>query len=218
MTKKQTSCPETSDKEKKPFFKSIGFDLIRIILGILILTILLTVSLDMINDQFATKQDELIEEKESDWGWIVITVGYTVPLIFACVVPLVMCVGSKKDAQRKHLIKFLIVAISAVIVLCMICPKEIKDLVNQKEFCEMLEQKADEDEDFVYPEDQPSVKEVTLMLQRVAEWTAKAGVCLAVVAGYQGVRYKKLRDGEQDEEVPPEELTDDLPDVNWVER
>ena len=129
-----------------------------------------------------------------------------------------MCAFSKRDAQRKHLIKALIIAGSILIVICIVCPVTISGLLLEKEFCELMEQKADEQEDFMYPEELPSVEEVTLKLQRAVEWTAKAGLGLAVVGTYQGVRYKKLRDGEADEEIPPEETSDELPDVNWVER
>ena len=201
----------------KLFFERYGFDLIRVILGIVILSVLLGVSLDMINDQFATKQEELVEEKMKDFGWIVITVGYTVPLILACTVPLIMCLGSKKDAQRKHLIKALIIAGTAVIILLFVCPGQIKEYNEQREICLNLEKFEQEDENFKYPENQPTVEEATLQMQRVVEWTAKAGLGLIVVGAYQGVRYKKLRDGDMDEEVPPDELDDDLPDVDWNE-
>lgn len=217
MAKSQNTSPKKNENPRQAVTSRIGFDWIRVVLGILILSVLLFVSLDMINDQFASKQDELIEEKKDDFGWIVITVGYTVPLILACTVPMIMCLGGKNDAQRKHLIKALIIAGAAVIVIGVICPKQISDLTKKREFCLALEQKADEENDFVYPEDQPSVKEVTLMLQRTVEWTAKAGLGLAVVGAYQGVRYKKLRDGEKDDEIPEDELLDDLPDVDWRE-
>ncbi len=216
MAKSQNKTPE-KEKSSKTFASGVGFDWIRVVLGVLILCVLLAVSLDMINDQFATKQDELIEEKKDDFGWIVITVGYTVPLILACAVPVAMCLGSKKDAQRKHLIKLLIVAGAAVFAIGILCPKQLSDLTKQREFCLVLEERAEEEEDFVYPEDQPSVKEVTLQLQRTVEWTAKAGLGLVIVGAYQGIRYKKLRDGEEDEEVPADELADELPDVDWQE-
>ena len=40
---------------------------------------------------------------------------------------------------------------------------------------------------------------------------------LAIVGAYQGARYKKLRDGDLDDEIPEDELSDDdLPDVDWI--
>lgn len=218
MAKKNQASLSKTEKSPNQKKSKIGYDWIRVVLGILILSVLLVVSLDMINGKFAEKQDELIEEKESDWGWIVITAGYTVPLVLTCAVPVAMCAFSKRDAQRKHLIKALIIAGSILIVICIVCPVQISGLLLEKEFCELMEQKADEQDDFMYPEELPSVEEVTLKLQRAVEWTAKAGLGLAVVGTYQGVRYKKLRDGEADEEIPPEETSDELPDVNWVER
>ena len=121
MARSVNKTPEI-EKTSKTFASRVGYDWIRVVLGILILCVLLAVSLDMINDQFATKQDELIEDEKDDFGWIVITVGYTVPLILACAVPVVMCIGSKKDAQRKHLIKLLIVAGAAVFAIGILCP------------------------------------------------------------------------------------------------
>lgn len=218
MAKKNQASLSKTEKSPNQKKSKIGFDWIRVVLGILILSVLLVVSLDMINGKFAEKQDELIEEKESDWGWIVITAGYTVPLVLTCAVPVAMCIFSKRDAQRKHLIKALIIAGSILIVICIVCPVQISGLLLEKEFCEMMEQKADEEEDFIYPEELPSVEEVTLKLQRAVEWTAKAGLGLVIVGAYQGLRYKKLRDGEPDEEIIPEEQTDDLPDVDWVQR
>ena len=206
-----------SNKISLPLTKSTVWDIVRVLLGILILCILLCVSLDMINDQFATKQDELIEDSKKDFGWIVITVGYTLPLIFACAVPVVMCAGSKRDAQRKHLIKGLIIAGAAAVMFVIVCPKQISDMAKQREFCQMLEQRVEDEEDFIYPEDAPKLKDVTTKMERTVKWTAKAALGLAVVGAYQGVRYKKLRDGDADEEIPEDELSDDLPDVDWVE-
>ncbi len=196
--------------------KSALWDVVRVVLGIVVLSILLSVSLNMINDQFAEKQDQLIEEKKKDFGWIVITVGYTLPLAFAAAVPVIACVGSKKNAQRKHLIKGLIVAGAALITFGVLCPGQIKDMVEQREFCQMLEQRVEDEEDFKYPESAPKLKDVTTELERTVKWTAKAALGLAVVGAYHGARYKKLRDGEQDDEIPEDELCDDLPDVDWV--
>ncbi len=216
MAKQENISPAKPASPIKRVFDRIGFDWIRVVLGILILSVLLGVSLNMINDQFAEVQDKLIEKKMNHFGWIAIVIGYTVPLILACSVPVVMCLGSKKDAQRKHLIKALIVLGAFIIVILIVCPKEITDLVEQREMCLALEEMEETVEDFVYPETQLSVKEVTLLLQRAVEWTAKAGLGLAIVGAYQGVRYKKLRDGDADEEVPEDELADDLPDVDWT--
>ena len=216
MAKQENISPAKPASPIKCVFDRIGFDWIRVVLGILILSVLLGVSLNMINDQFAEVQDKLIEKKMNHFGWIAIVIGYTVPLILACSVPVVMCLGSKKDAQRKHLIKALIVLGAFIIVILIVCPKEITDLVEQREMCLALEEMEETVEDFVYPETQLSVKEVTLLLQRAVEWTAKAGLGLAIVGAYQGVRYKKLRDGDADEEVPEDELADDLPDVDWT--
>jgi hypothetical protein len=202
---------DTSDK--------LGFDWIRILVGILVLSVLLVLSLDMINDQFADKQDELIEEKQAHVGWVVIVLGYTVPLALACVVPVAVCIGSKKTPKIKHLVKLLVVVGAAVVIFAVICPVRISDLVEQRELSEAYEkiQEGEKDKEETTPmKEMPSVKEVTLDLQRVAEWTAKAGIAIAVVGPYHGVRYKKFKDGEEDEEVPPEESCDDLPDVDWV--
>ena len=81
----------------------------------------------------------------------------------------------------------------------------------------MLEQRVEDQEDFIYPENAPKLKDVTTKMERTVKWTAKAMLGLAVVGAYQGVRYKKLRDGDADEEIPEDELADDLPDVDWVE-
>ena len=197
----------------------LGFDWIRIVLGILVLSILLVVSLDMINDQFADKQDELIEEKQAHVGWVVIVLGYTVPLALACVVPVMACIGSKKTPQVKHLVKLLVVVGAAVFIIGIICPARISELTDQRELSEAYEKIKEEEkgkEETTALKEMPSVKEVTLDLQRVVEWTAKAGIALAVVGAYHGVRYKKFKDGEKDEEIPPEETCDDLPDVDWV--
>lgn len=201
---------------RRPFTKPDLGDIVRIVLGIVILSILLTASLHMINGKFAEKQDELVEDSKKDFGWIVITVGYTLPLIFACTVPVLMCVGSKREAQRKHLIKGLIIVGAFVIVFGAVCPKHISDMVKQREFCQALEQRAEEEEDFIYPKDQPKLEDVTTELSRAVKWTAKSLLGLAVVGAYQGARYKKLRDGDVDEEIPEDELADDLPDVDWV--
>ena len=216
MAKQENISPAKPASPIKRVFDRIGFDWIRVILGILILSVLLGVSLNMINDQFAEVQDKLIEKKMNHFGWIAIVIGYTVPLILACSVPVVMCLGSKKDAQRKHLIKALIVLGAFIIVILIVCPKQITDLVEQREMCLALEEMEETVEDFVYPETQLTVKEVTLLLQRAVEWTAKAGLGLAIVGAYQGIRYKKLRDGEADEEIPEDELDDDPPDVDWT--
>ena len=203
--------PDTSDK--------LGLDWIRIIVGILVLSVLLVISLDMINDQFADKQDERIEEKQAHVGWVVIVLGYTVPLVLTCVVPVAICIGSKKTPKIKHLVKMLVVLGAAVVIFAVICPVRISDLVEQRELSEAYEKIKEEQkgqEETVPMKEMPSVKEVTLDLQRVAEWTAKAGIALAVVGAYHGVRYKKFKDGEEDEEIPPEETCDDLPDVDWV--
>ena len=203
--------PDTSDK--------LGLDWIRIIVGILVLSVLLVISLDMINDQFADKQDELIEEKQAHVGWAVIVLGYTVPLVLACVVPVMACIGSKKTPQVKHLVKLLVVVGAAVFIIGIICPARISELTDQRELSEAYEKIKEEEkgkEETTALKEMPSVKEVTLDLQRVVEWTAKAGIALAVVGAYHGVRYKKFKDGEKDEEIPPEETCDDLPDVDWV--
>ncbi len=195
----------------------MGLDWIRVVLGIIILSVLLGASLSMINGKFAEKQAELVEDSKKDFGWVVITVGYTLPLILACAVPVVMCVGSKRDAQRKHLIKGLIIAGAVIVIFGVVCPKHISDMVKEREFCEMLEQRAEDEEDFVYPKDQPTLEEVTTEMERAVKWTAKAALGLAVVGAYQGARYKKLRDGDRDDEVPEDETTDEyLPDVDWV--
>lgn len=216
MAEQENVTPATPAGKLKAIFHSIGFDWIRVVLGILILSVLLGVSLNMINDQFAEVQDKLIEKKMNHFGWIAIVIGYTVPLILACTVPVVMCLGSKKGAQRKHLIKALIILGAFVIIILIVCPKQIVELVEQREMCLALEEMEETVEDFVYPETQLTVKEVTLLLQRAVEWTAKAGLGLAIVGAYQGIRYKKLRDGEADEEIPEDELDDDPPDVDWT--
>ncbi len=196
--------------------KSVMWDVLRVVLGIVILSILLSMSLDMINDRFATKQAELVEDGKKDFGWIVITVGYTVPLILACVIPTLACIGSKKGAQRKHLIKGLIIAGAAVITFGILCPGQIKDQVKQREYCQILEDRVEAEEDFEYPETAPKLKDVTTKMERTVKWTAKAALGLAVVGAYQGVRYKKLRDGDADDEIPEDEIAEDLPDVDWV--
>ena len=193
------------------------WDIVRVLLGVVALCVLLSVSLDVLNDQFVTKQDELIEDSKKDFGWIVITVGYTVPLILAATVPMLACLGSNRDAQRKHLLKGLIIAGAAVIIFGVFCPMQIKELSDQRKFCEDLEQRVEDEEDFVYPETAPKLKDVTTELERTVKWTAKAALGIAVVGAYQGARYKKLRDGDEDDEIPEDELSDDLPDVDWVE-
>lgn len=197
--------------------KSVIVDVVRVLIGIVVLCVLLSVSLDVLNDQFVTKQDELIEDSKKDFGWIVITVGYTVPLILAATVPMLACLGSNRDAQRKHLLKGLIIAGAAVIIFGVFCPMQIKELNDQRKFCEDLEQRVEDEEDFVYPETAPKLKDVTTELERTVKWTAKAALGIAVVGAYQGARYKKLRDGDEDDEIPEDELSDDLPDVDWVE-
>lgn len=193
------------------------WDIVRVLAGIVVLCVLLGVSLDMINDQFATTQADLVEDSKKDFGWIAITIGYTVPLILACVVPVLACVGSRKGAQRKHLLKGLIIAGAAVITFGVLCPMQIKELNDQRKFCEDLEQRVEDEEDFVYPETAPKLGDVTTELERCVKWTAKAALGIAVVGAYQGARYKKLRDGDEDDEIPEDELCDDLPDVDWVE-
>lgn len=196
--------------------KSVLWDVLRVLLGIVVLSILLSTSLDMINDQFATKQAELVEDGKKDFGWIVLNVGYTVPLILACVIPALACIGSKRGAQRKHLIKGLIIAGAAVITLGILCPGQIKDQIKQREYCQILEERVEEEEDFEYPETAPKLGDVTTKMERTVKWTAKAALGLAVVGAYQGVRYKKLRDGDADDEIPEDETADELPDVDWV--
>ncbi len=216
MAKKQQASSSYT-KIKLPIKKSDLWDILRILIGIVVLCVLLSTSLDMINDQFATKQAELVEDSKKDFGWIAITIGYTVPLILACVVPVIACVGCKKGAQRKHLIKGLIIAGAAVITFGVLCPGQIKDMVEQREYCQILEERVEEEEDFEYPETAPKLEDVTDKLERTVKWTAKAALGIAVVGAYQGARYKKLRDGEADDEIPEDELCDDLPDVDWVE-
>lgn len=196
--------------------KSVLWDVLRVLLGIVVLSILLSTSLDMINDQFATKQAELVEDGKKDFGWIVLNVGYTVPLILACAIPALACIGSKRGAQRKHLIKGLIIAGAAVITLGILCPGQIKDQIKQREYCQILEERVEEEEDFEYPETAPKLGDVTTKMERTVKWTAKAALGLAVVGAYQGVRYKKLRDGDADDEIPEDETADELPDVDWV--
>lgn len=205
-------------KVAEPQVRKYNFDWIRIVAGILVLTALLGASLWSINHTFAEKQAELVEEEKDDFGGVLMVFAYTVPLILACAVPALACIGSKKDAQRKHLIKGLIVAGAIALVILQACPVQIWTLAKQRELCEMLEQKAKDEEDYVYPEYLPSVKDVTLEMQRTVEWTAKGGIGLAVIGVYHAVRYKKLKDGEQDDEIPADELDDDPPDVDWQER
>ncbi len=216
MAKKQEASSSYT-KIRIPIKKSDLWDIVRVLIGIIVLCVLLSVSLDMINDQFATKQNELIEDSKKDFGWIAITIGYTLPLVFAAAVPVIACAGCKKDAERKHLIKGLIIAGAAVITFGVLCPVQIKDMVNQRELCMALEQRVEEEEDFEYPMDAPKLKDVTTELERTVKWTAKAALGIAVVGVYQGARYKKLRDGDADDEIPEDELSDDLPDVDWVE-
>ena len=204
--------PQTDATKKNPF----GFDWLRIILGIVVLSILLCVSLSLIHDKFLEKQEELTEDNKKQIGWVVMNTGYLVPLVLVCVIPVVACIGSKKGEQRKHLIKGLILVGAAVIVLVAFGPKQLSDLTKQRAFCQMLEEREDEEEDFIYPEYEPTVKEVTAKMQRTVKWYANAALSFALVGAYQGVRYKKLRDGEPDDEIPEDELTDDLPDVDWV--
>ena len=213
MAKDKTS---QADVQNQTFFSRFGVDLIRIVVGIVLLSVLLGVSLSMINGKFAEKQDELTEDDKKQIGWVVMNVGYVVPLVLVCVIPVVACVGSKKGEQRKHLVKGLILVGAAVIALGIIGTKQLSDLTKQREFCLMLEQREEDEEEFIYPEYEPTVKEVTTKLQRTVKWYANAALGFAVVGAYQGVRYKKLRDGEPDDEIPADELTDDLPDVDWV--
>jgi hypothetical protein len=80
-----------------------------------------------------------------------------------------------------------------------------------------LEERVEQEEDFEYPETAPKLKDVMTKMERTVKWTAKAALGLAVVGAYQGIRYKKLRDGDADEEIPEDEISgDDLPDVDWV--
>lgn len=195
----------------------IGFDWIRVVAGIQVLVVLLVISLWSVNGTFAEKQAELIEDKKKDFGWIVLTVGYTVPLILGCAVPVAACIGNRKGEMRKHLIKGLIIAGAAVIVLGGICPFAIHTKVKQRELSLAMEERADENPEFVIPESVPESEEVTRELERLVEWTTRALLGLAVLGAYQFVRYKKLKDGDFDEEVPPDELCDGLPDVDWVE-
>lgn len=216
MSKNQKTS-STGKTIKLPFTKSDLWDVLRVIIGIVVLCVLLSVSLDMIHDQFAEKQAELVEDEKKDFGWIVMAVGYAVPLALACTVPVLACIGSKKSAQRKHLVKGLIIAGAAVVTFGILCPGQIKDLVKQREYCQLLEERVEEEEDFEYPETAPKLKDVTAKMERTVKWTAEAVLGLAVVGAYQGVRYKKLRDGDADEEVPEDEISgDDLPDVDWV--
>ena len=213
---KNTQPNASYTKIKLPIKKSDLWDVLRIVIGIVVLCVLLSMSLDMINDQFATKQAELVEDSKKDFGWIAITIGYTVPLILACVVPVLACVGCKKGAQRKHLIKGLIIAGAAVVTFGVLCPGQIKDMVEQREYCQILEERVEQEEDFLYPEMAPKLKDVTEKMERTVKWTAKAALGIAIVGVYQGARYKKLRDGDEDEEIPEDEFADDLPDVDWV--
>jgi queuine/archaeosine tRNA-ribosyltransferase len=75
---------------------------------------------------------------------------------------------------------------------------------------------VEQEEDFLYPETAPKLKDVTEKMERTVKWTAKAALGIAIVGVYQGARYKKLRDGDEDEEIPEDEFADDLPDVDWV--
>lgn len=204
---------QNNKKGRIPF----GFDWIRLAAGIQVLVLLLVISLWSVNGIFAEKQADLIEDQKKDFGWIVLTVGYTVPLILCCAVPVAACIGNRKGEMRKHLIKGLIIAGAAVIVLGGICPFAIHTKVKQRELSLHLEEQADEDPYFVIPESVPKSEDVTKELERLVEWTTRALIGLAVIGAYQFVRYKKLKDGDFDEEVPPEELCDDLPDVDWVE-
>lgn len=213
---KNTQPNASYTKIKLPIKKSDLWDVLRIVIGIVVLCVLLSMSLDMINDQFATKQAELVEDSKKDFGWIAITIGYTVPLILACVVPVLACVGCKKGAQRKHLIKGLIIAGAAVVTFGALCPGQIKDMVKQREYCQILEERVEQEEDFLYPETAPKLKDVTEKMERTVKWTAKAALGIAIVGVYQGARYKKLRDGDEDEDIPEDEFADDLPDVDWV--
>ena len=215
-SQKKAGSASTDKTIKLPFKKADLWDLLRVVLGIVVLCVLLSMSLDMINDQFATKQAELVEDSKKDFGWIVITVGYLVPLILACVVPVLACIGSKKSAQRQHLVKGLIILGAAIITLGVLCPGQIKDQVKQREFCQMLEERVEQEEGFEYPETAPKLEDVMTKMGRTVKWTAEAAVGLAVVGAYQGARYKKLRDGDEDEEIPEDELAEDLPDVDWV--
>jgi uncharacterized membrane protein YkvI len=146
---KNTQPNASYTKIKLPIKKSDLWDVLRIVIGIVVLCVLLSMSLDMINDQFATKQAELVEDSKKDFGWIAITIGYTVPLILACVVPVLACVGCKKGAQRKHLIKGLIIAGAAVVTFGVLCPGQIKDMVKQREYCQILEERVEQEEDFL---------------------------------------------------------------------
>lgn len=204
---------QNNKKERIPF----GFDWIRIAAGIQVLVVLLVISLWSVNGTFAEKQAELIEDQKKDFGWIVLTVGYTVPLILGCAVPVVACIGNRKGEMRKHLIKGLIIAGAAVIVLGGVCPFAIGAKVKQRELSLHMEERADENPEFVIPESVPKSEDVTKELERLVEWTSRALLGLAVIGAYQFIRYKKLKDGDLDEEVPPDELCDDLPDVDWVE-
>lgn len=215
MAKKQNTSSK-QDKKELRISKAVIVDVVRVLVGIIVLCVLLSVSLDVLNDQLVTKQEELIEDSKKDFGWIVITVGYTLPLIFAGAVPVLACVGSRRDAQRKHLIKGLIIAGAAVVTFGVLCPGQIKDMVEQREYCQILEERVEQEEDFLYPETAPKLKDVTEKMERTVKWTAKAALGIAIVGVYQGARYKKLRDGDEDEEIPEDEFADDLPDVDWV--
>lgn len=204
---------QNDQKEKIPFH----FDWLRIGLGILVLTVLLAISLNSINGFFAEKQAELLEDAKKDFGWVAITIGFTMPIILGCVVPMLACIGCKKGDQRKHLIKGLIIAGAAVIVLCGVCPLRISSMVKQRELAQSLEDMAAEDPEFIIPEDAPDLKEVTTELERVVDWTARSLIALGVLGAYQGARYKKFKDGDLDEDIPADELDDDPPDVDWVE-
>ena len=210
------SSTNTNKSTKFSFTKEHLWMAIRIAVGIIVLCVLLSSSLDMINDQFANKQAELVEDSKKDFGWIVITVGYAVPLILACAVPALACIGYKNEAKRKHLVKCLIIVGAAIFAFGALCPGQIKDLVKQREYCQILEERVEQEDDFEYPETAPKLKDVTTKLERTVKWTAQAALSFAVVGAYQGVRYKKLRDGVQDDEIPEDELADELPDVDWV--
>ncbi len=203
---------QNDKKERIP----LHFDWLRMGLGILVLTVLLIFFFGEINGFFAEKQAELIEDSKKDFGWIAITVGYTMPLILGCAVPALACIGCRKGAQRKHLIKCVIIAASAVLVLGVYCPLQIKEMVGQRELAQGYEDMAAEDPEYVIPEDAPDVDKVTTEMERAVQWMAEAVISLGVLATYQGVRYKKLKDGDPDEEIPADELDDNPADVDWV--
>ena len=204
---------QKNQKEKIP----LKFDWLRMGLGILVLVALLVVCFGAINGFFAEKQADLMEDGKKDFGWVAITVGYTMPLILGCAVPVLACIGCRKGDQRKHLIKLVILAVAAFLVLCIYCPYQIKQMVGQRELAQNYEDMAAEDPEYVIPEDAPDKDEVTTEMERAVQWTAEAVISLGVLVAYQGARYKKLKDGDLDDEIPADELSDDLPDVDWVE-